>query len=192
MLISKTLLLMASSLALATPTLAQELATARNEVHDPDGLSRHGPQKVPQRILDVQRRWIELEAVPRHHGVHGREAPARATPQRFAPPATSKAAASRAATQGASRDRAAPNSSDTAVAKKSAVPAVEPKVTPVKKPKPVGPERVTSDGSGAWLKDFWKNQERQSGGGSGGGSEGGGSGGGGGGGSGGGSGGGND
>jgi uncharacterized membrane protein YgcG len=246
MLISKTLLLMASSLALATPTLAQEQSTAfeyspvvrlmrsgqfqaevwrrdvrtnhsdlawsnretyptaaaamieactslrknfdvpfscsdqqpvvlarddsaaRNEVHDGMSLGRHGPQQVPQGILDAQRRWIELEAVPR--GVQGREAPARATPQRSAAPITSKAAASRGAPQGRARNRAPANSSATDAAVKSAVPAGKRKV--------VVYEEVILVPSGAWLKDFWKNQDGQSGGG---GSEGGGSGGGGGG-----------
>jgi hypothetical protein len=174
MLISKTLLLMASSLALATQTLAQEQATP----HDPDGMSLggHGRQKVPQGILDAQRRWIELEAVPPHHGVHGREAPARSTPQRFAVPATPKAAASRAAPQGRGRDRAPANSSA-----KSAVPAGKRKVVVYEEVilVPSGsPQTDRTARRRAWLKDFWKNQERQSGGG---GSEGGGSGGGGGG-----------
>jgi hypothetical protein len=242
MLISKTLLLMASSLTLATPTLAQERATAfeyspvvrlmrsgqfqaevwrrdvrtnrsdvawsnretypttaaamieactslrknfdvpftcsdqqpvvlarddsaaRNEVHDGMSLGRHGPQQVPQGILDAQRRWIELEAVPR--GVQDREAPARATPQRSAAPITSKAAAGRAAHQGRARKRAPANASATEAAVKSAAPAGKRKV--------VVYEEVILAPSGAWQKDFWKNQEWQSGGG---GSEGGGGGG---------------
>jgi hypothetical protein len=165
MLISRPLLLMASSLALATPTLAQGQA-----VHGPDGLplGRHGPQKVPQSILDAQQRWIELEAVPRHHEVQGREAPARDTPQRFAAPANPKAAASRAAPQASDSAPAIPSAK--AVATKRVVPAVQPKVVVIDQP--------TRGPSSSWLADFWKNQERQSGGG---GSEGGGSGGGGGG-----------
>jgi uncharacterized membrane protein YgcG len=166
MLISRPLLLMASSLALATPILAQGQA----EVHGPDGLplGLHGPQKVPQSILDAQHRWIELQAVPRQHEVHGREAPAGATPQRFAAPAIPKAAASRAAPQASDGAPAIPGAR--AVARKRTVPAVQPKVVVI--------DQLTWGSSGSWLADFWKNQERQSGGG---GSEGGGSGGGGGG-----------
>jgi uncharacterized membrane protein YgcG len=159
MLISMTLLLMASSLALATPTLAQGKA----EVHDPDGLplGRHGPQKVPQSILDAQHRWIEREADPRRHEVHGGEAPARATPKRFVAPAN-KAAASRAAPQASDSAPAIPSAR--AAATKRVVPAVPRKVVVI--------EELTWGSSDSWLADFWKKQERQSGGG---GSEGGGS-----------------
>jgi hypothetical protein len=140
--------------------LARDDSVDRTEVHDPDGtpVGRHGPQKVPQRILDAQRRWIELEAVP----THGQEAPARATPQR--------PVASRAAPQRRARDRAPANPSATTVATKTAVPAGKRKL--------VVYEEFMWDPSGAWLEDFWKKQEMHSGGG---GSEGGGSGGGGGG-----------
>jgi hypothetical protein len=57
---------------------------------------------------------------------------------------------------------------------KSAVPAVKRKVVVYEYFTSDVYEYVTSDAKGAWYKDFWKNQERQYGGGSEGGGEGGG------------------
>ena len=175
MLISKTLPLMASSLALTTPTLAQDQATAF-EYSPVVRLTRSG-----QFQAEVWRRDVRTD----HTGSawsNGENYPTAAAAMIEACASLRKNfdvtfSCSREMPQGTAA--AATTLSDTAGAMKSAVPAVERKGTLVKKP--VGPERVTSDASGAWLKDFWKNQERQSGGGSGGGGEGGGSGGGGGG-----------
>ena len=174
MLISKTLLLMASSLALTTPTLAQDQATAF-EYSPVVRLTRSG-----QFQAEVWRRDVRTD----HSGSawsNGENYPTAAAAMIEACASLRKNfdvtfSCSRAAPQGVAG--AAATLSDTAGAMKSAVPAVERNGTLMKRP--VGPERVTSDASGAWLKDFWKNQERQSGGGSGGGGEGGGGGGGGG------------
>jgi hypothetical protein len=100
--------------------------------------------------------------------------PARATRQQFAAPPTSKVAASHAAPQGRVTDRAPGNPRVTAVPMKSAVPAVKRKVVVYEYFTSDVYEYVTSDAKGAWYKDFWKNQERQYGGGSEGGGEGGG------------------
>ena len=177
MLIPRTLLLMASSLALTTPTLAQDQATAF-EYSPVVRLTRSG-----QFQAEVWRREVRTD----HSGSawsNGENYPTAAAAMIEACASLRKNfdatfSCSRAAPQGTAG--AAATLSDMAGVMKSAVPAVERNGTLVKRP--VGPERVTSDARGAWLKDFWKNQERQSGGGSGGGSESGGSGGGGGGGS---------
>jgi hypothetical protein len=65
----------------------------------------------------------------------------------------------------------APSASVTAPAKRTAVPAVEPKVTSVNAPvrsRSVTYEPVGLDEKSSWLKDFWKNIEKHSGGGGGG------------------------
>jgi len=167
--ISKTLLLMASSLALTTPALAQ---TAAFEYSAVVRLMRSG-----QFQAEVWRRDIGTD----HSDLawSNRELyPTAAAAMIEACTSLRKNfdlvfSCSRAAPQGAAKDRAPANPSATEVAKKSAVPPVERKV--------VVHEQVTSGAKAAWLKDFWKIQDRQFGGGSGAG--GGGSGGGGGGGS---------
>ena len=208
MLISKILLLMASSLALTMPVaLAQEHA-APFEYSPVVRLVRSGQfqAEVWRRDVRTDRNdlaWSNREIYPTtaaamieactslrknfdaafscsdHQPVvlardvgtdrNDHDPPARATRQQSAAPPTSKVAASLAAPQGRVTDRAPGNPRVTAVPMKSAVPAVKRKV--------VVYEYVTSDGKGAWYKDFWNNQERYFGGGSdggGGGSEGGG------------------
>ena len=100
--------------------------------------------------------------------------PARAARLGFAAPPTSKVAASRAALQGRVTDRAPVSPTVTAVPMKRAFPADKRKVVVYEYFTSDVYEYVTSDAKGAWYKDFWKNQERQYGGGSEGGGEGGG------------------
>jgi hypothetical protein len=198
MLIFKILLLMASSLALTMPALAQEQAASAFEYSPIVRLMRSGQFHAEVWRRDVRTdhsdlAWSNREIYPtavaamieactslrrnfdatfscsdeqpvvlaRDDGTDRNEVhdpPARAERQQFA--------AGRAAPQG--RDRAPANPSATAVPMKSAVNAVKRKV--------VVYEHVTSRARRPWFKDFWKDQERQFGGGS----EGGGSGGGGG------------
>src|SRR6185295_1859646 len=155
MLISKTLLLMASSLALTTPALAQEQAAAF-EYSPVVRLMRSG-----QFQAEVWRRDVRTDRSDSAWS-NGEIYPTAAAAMIEACTSLRKNfdvtfSCSSAAPQGAARDRAAANPSTTAAAMKSAVPAVERKV--------VVDEQVTSAASGAWLKDFWKIQERQSGGG---------------------------
>src|SRR6185312_8037223 len=148
MLISKTLLLMASSLALTTPALAQEQAAAF-EYSPVVRLMRSG-----QFQAEVWRRDVRTD----------RSDSAWSNGELYTTAAAAMIEAcaslrknfdvtfscSRAAPQEPSKDRTAANSSDAGAAMKSAVPAVESKVTQAKKP--VGPV-ATSNASSAWLKD---------------------------------------
>ena len=151
MLISKTLLMMASSLALTTPALAQEQAAAF-EYSPVVRLMRSG-----QFQAEVWRRDVRTDRSDSAWS-NGEIYPTAAAAMIEACTSLRKNfdvtfSCSSAAPQTV-RDRAAANPSATAAAMKSAGPAVERKGTLVKTP--VGPERVTSDASGAWLKDFWK------------------------------------
>ena len=214
MLISKSLLLMASSLALTMPgALAQEQA-APFEYSPVVRLVRSGQFQAEVWRRDVRTdrtdlAWSNREIYPttaaamveactslrrnfdaafscsdhqpvvlaRDVGTDRTEVqdpPVRATRQQFAAPPTSKVAAIRAVPQGRVTDRAPGNPRVTAVPMKSAVAAVKRKVVVYDYFTSDVYEYVTSDAKGAWYKDFWKNQERQYGGGSESGGEGGG------------------
>src|SRR6476469_3778017 len=147
MLISKTVLLMAGSLALTTPTLAQEQAAAF-EYSPVVRLTRSGEFQAEVWRRDVRTDHCDLAWS--NGGIYPTAAAAMieaCTSLRKNFDVTFSC--SRAAPQAAARDRAAANISTTVVITKSVVPAVERKGTSVKTP--VGPERVTSDASGAWL-----------------------------------------
>src|SRR5262245_1081269 len=171
MLISKTLLLMAtSSLALTMPALAQEQAAAF-EYSAVVRLLRSGQFQAEVWRRDVRTdhnelAWSNRELYPTAAAAMIEACSSLRKDFDLAFPC------SRAAPQGPVRDRAPANPNAAAAAMKHAVPPVERKA--------VVEEQVTSAASGAWLKDFWKIQERQSGGAGGGGSGGGGGGGGGG------------
>ena len=202
---SRTLLLMASSLALTTPALAQEQVAAF-EYSPVVRLVRSGQFQAEVWRRDVRTdrsdlAWSNREIYPttaaamieactslrrnfdaafscsdhqpvvlaRDVGTDRNEVqdpPARATRQQFAAPPTSKVAAIRAVPQGRVTDRAPGNPRATAVPMKSAVPAVKRKVFVYDYFFSDVYEYVTSDGKGAWYKDFWNNQERYFGGGS--------------------------
>jgi hypothetical protein len=205
MLISKILLLMASSLALTTPALAQEQASAF-EYSPVVRLVRSGQFQAEVWRRDVRTdrsdlAWSNREIYPTttaamieactslrknfdaafscsdHQPVvlardvgtdrNDHDPPGRATRQQFAAPPTSKVAASLAAPQGRVTDRAPGNPRVTAVPMKRAFAAVKRKVVVYEYVTSDVYEYVTSDAKGAWSKDFWKNQERQYGGGGG-------------------------
>jgi hypothetical protein len=166
--ISKTLLL-AASLALATPALAQEQATAF-EYSAVVRLMRGGHFQAEVWRRDVRTDQSDLAWSNRERY------PTAAAAMNEACTSLRKNfdvgfSCSLAAPQAPARNGTPAHSSATAAATKSAVPAVDRKV--------VVNEQVTSHARGAWLTDFWKVQERQSGGGGGGGGDGGGGGGGG-------------
>ena len=153
MLISKTLLLIASSLALTTPALAQDQAAAAFEYSPIVRLMRSGQFQAEVWRRDVRTDHCDLA------WSNGEIYPTAATAMIEACTSLRKNfdvtfSCSRAPSQGVARDRVVANPSATAAAMKSAVPAVDRKATLVKTP--AGPARVTSDANGAWLKDFWK------------------------------------
>jgi uncharacterized membrane protein YgcG len=159
--VSKPLLLMASGLALTTPALAQEQATAF-EYSAVARLMRSGQfqAEVWRRDVRTDQRdlaWSnrELYSTPAAAMIEACTSLRKNFDLTFS--------CSRAAEP--ARSRAPANSSTTAAATKSPVPAVQRKV--------VGNEQVTSAVKGAWIRDFWKVQEGQSGGSSGGGDGGG-------------------
>jgi hypothetical protein len=213
---SKTLLLMASSIALTTPALAQEQVAAF-EYSPVVRLVRSGQFQAEVWRRDVRTdrsdlAWSNREIYPttvaamieacaslrknfdaafscsdhqpvvlaRDVGTARTEVQdplAPATRQHFAAPPTSKVAAIRAVPQGRVTDRAPGNPRVTAVPTKSALRTVKRKVVVYDYFTSDVYEYVTSNGKGAWYKDFWNNQKRYFGGGSdagGGGSEGGG------------------
>jgi uncharacterized membrane protein YgcG len=168
MLIFKTLLLMASSFALTVPALAQEPATAF-EYSAVARLMRSGQFQAEVWRRDVTNdhsdlAWTNRELYPTAAAAMGEACTSLRKNFDLA------FSCLRAAPQGPARDKTPANPGATVAAMKSAVPAVEHKV--------VVDEKVISDASRAWLKDFWKVQERQSGGGTGGAGGGGGGGGG--------------
>jgi hypothetical protein len=196
---------MASGLALAMPTLAQEQASAF-EYSPVVRLVRSGQFQAEVWRRDVRTdrsdlAWSNREIYPttaaamveactslrknfdaafscsdhqpvvlaRDVGTDRNEVqdpPARAPRQQFVAPPTSKAAANLAAPQGRIRDRAPESPIVTAVPMKRAFTPVKRKVVVYDYFTSDVYEYVTSDAKGAWYKDFWKNQERQYGGGS--------------------------
>ena len=165
MLISKTLLVMASSfVALTMPAFAQEPATAF-EYSAVVRLMRGGQFQAEVWRRDVRNdhsdlAWSNRELYPTAASAMGEACTSLRKNFDLA------FACSRAAPQGPAQDRTPANPGATVATMKSAVPPVERKV--------VIDERIISAASRAWLKDFWKTQERQSGGGTGGGGGGGG------------------
>jgi uncharacterized membrane protein YgcG len=173
MLISKALLLLllASSLALIPPALAQEQAAAF-EYSAVARLMRSGHFQAEVWRHDVRTDQSDLAWSNRELY------PSAAAAMIEACTSLRKNfdldfSCSHAAPQAVARNGAPANSSATASATKSAVPTVDRKV--------VVKEQITLRARGAWLTDFWKVQEGQSGGSAAGGGSGGGGGGGGGG-----------
>ena len=148
MLISKTLLLLASSLVLTTPALAQEQAAAF-EYSPVVRLMRSGHFQAQVWRRDVRTDHTDLAWSNRELY------PTAAAAMVEACTSLHKNfdiafSCSGAAYRGTAKDRAAANPSATELGHKSAVPAIERKV--------VVYERVTSGARAAWLKDFWKGQ----------------------------------
>jgi hypothetical protein len=174
MLIIRALLLIASGLALTTPTVAQEQASAF-EYSAVVRILRSGHFQAEVWRRDVRTdqgdlAWSNSAFYPSATAamIEACAALRKDFDETFS--------CSPVAPQQAVGASATMTPSGTAMSGKGAAPAVDPKAASMKKP--VGPER-TSDASGAWLKDFWRSQERQFGGGGDGGGSGGGSGGGG-------------
>jgi uncharacterized membrane protein YgcG len=163
MLISKTFLL-ASSLALTTPALAQEQAAAF-EYSAVVRLMRSGHFQAEVWRRDVRTdqsdlAWSNRELYPT--ATAAMTEACTSLRKNF----DLGFSCSRAAPEAPARNGAPANSSTTAAVTKRAIPTIDRKV--------VVNEQVTSHASGAWLTDFWKVQERQSGGSGGGGGGGGG------------------
>ena len=142
MLISKTLLLMATGLALTAPALAQERA-ADFEYSPIVRLMRTGQfqAEVWRRDLRTDQSdlaWSTRELYPTAAAAMIEACTSVRKNFDLAFPC------GRASPQGPASVRAPANPSATAVANQRPVPAVK--------------EHVTSDASGAWLKDFWRIQ----------------------------------
>jgi len=144
--ISKTLLLMVSSLALTTPALAQEQATAF-EYSPVVSLMRSGQFQAQVWRRDVRTDQIDLAWSNREVYPTAAAAMIEACTslhKNF----DAAFSCSRAAYQGTAKDGAATN--PTGVAKASVVPAIEREI--------IVYERIPSGARTAWLKDFWKIQ----------------------------------